>query len=158
MIAFAYDYIKWRVPEMMQEFNVENYLTEKFPDIDKKHIEIISNLLKDKSLDEKYIQKKFMEEFELLKNPIPPQPINLSEVLSELIYPESAKNSKIEGNITVTIIVSRQGNFEKISSYEGNLLFEDEVKKLVKKLKFKPGKIFGEPAIMSIKIPISFKL
>lgn len=158
MISFTYEYIKWRVPELMQDYNAEKYLTEKFPDINESQINTIIDLLKDKSLEEKYIQSKFLEEFEILKNPIPPQPINLKEALSELIYPENARKSKIEDKVVITIIVDKQGNFEKISSYEGNLIFEDEVKKLAKKLKFKPGMIFGEPAIMSIKIPVNFKL
>lgn len=158
LIAFAKEYIKSRVPELLQDFDTEKYLVEKFPDINTDQVKVIIKLLSDRSLDEKYIEKQFNEEFRILQNPVMPEPLNLKEVLSELEYPENARKSKIEDKVTVTLIVNKNGNFEKISSYEGNLIFEDEVKKMVKKLKFKPGKIFGEPAVMSVKIPINFKL
>ncbi len=87
-----------------------------------------------------------------------PECINLSQVRSEMKYPELAKETNIEGKVTVKVLVGADGNVIKIGSLTGPEVFHDEVKDKAKDLQFTPGLQSNKPVKVWIYVPFNFKL
>ncbi len=87
-----------------------------------------------------------------------PECINLSQVRSEMKYPELAKETNIEGKVTVKVLVGADGNVIKIGSLTGPEVFHDEVKDKAKDLRFTPGLQSNKPVKVWIYVPFNFKL
>lgn len=90
---------------------------------------------------------------------VAPTPLNLAEISSELNYPDSAKANKIEGQVVFTALLDANGNIEKLSDkIEGPEIFHDEVKRVIRRLKFSPARKDGEPVKCWVSIPFKFEL
>jgi protein TonB len=89
-------------------------------------------------------------------------------VKKNLQYPAMAREGGIEGRVTVTFVVEKDGTVSGIETM-GKLVgggLEDEAKRIVAlmnkmdggKLKWTPGKQRGNPARVRYNLPIVFKL
>src|SRR5688572_7803599 len=85
-------------------------------------------------------------------------PLNLDEVTGMLMYPEIARETKIEDKILIKVLVDTLGNVEKTGSLMGAEVFYEEVKRVAVFLKFTPAKYNGKPVLMWTTIPFTFKL
>lgn len=87
-----------------------------------------------------------------------PECINLSQVSSEMKYPDLARETNIEGKVTVKVLVGADGNVLKIGSLTGPEVFHDEIKNKVKGLLFTPGIQKNKPVKVWVYVPFNFKL
>lgn len=106
-------------------------------------------------VEEKKTEKTTYQAFEVEK---PPECVNLSQVRASMKYPEIAKESGIEGKVTVKVLVGESGNVIKVGSVSGNDVFADEVKDKAADLQFTPGLQNGKPVKVWVNVPFNFKL
>ncbi len=83
----------------------------------------------------------------------------LKAIQDKLVYPEFARDYKIEGTVEVLVFVDAFGNIvdtriEKEIGYG----CEEAAINAIKAVKFKPGTLGGNPANLQIMIPVVFKL
>jgi TonB family protein len=82
-----------------------------------------------------------------------------SEVFSNLVYPETAKQNKVQGIVVIKAFIDKTGtvvNTEVIKSIGSGC--EEAAIAAVKKTKFSPAKINNQPVGSQILIPLKFKL
>lgn len=82
-------------------------------------------------------------------------------IVSNLNYPEEARNNKIQGRVSVRFIINKEGNIDKIATKGplNGILLEKEARRIISLLpKMTPGIQNGKPADVLYSIPISFKL
>lgn len=132
-------------------------IKEDFPDI---NVELLNSIYEDlKSFDDSESSLKlFNEKFIALKDETAPYPLNLSQTRSEIIYPDEAREKKIEGSVKIKLLISADGDVIKTGDFEGNMVFKDVVTKAASKLKFTPAMFFGSPVICWITVPYNFTL
>jgi protein TonB len=77
-------------------------------------------------------------------------------------YPERARRDGIEGMVVVEVLVRKDGTpgeqivaVEEIADYPE---FTEKTFEAVRRWRFEPGTIAGEPADMQVTIPVKFKL
>ena len=73
-------------------------------------------------------------------------------------YPSVARESGIEGRVTVKVLVGPDGNVIKIGSVSGPDVFADEVREKSMNLQFTPGLQNGKPVKVWVTVPFNFKL
>lgn len=80
-------------------------------------------------------------------------------IMSRISYPEKARKRNTQGRVVVTFIVKRDGKLTdfKVIKGIGNGCDEEAIR-AVRKAKFKPGEINGEPVNVRFAIPIEFSL
>jgi len=105
--------------------------------------------------EKEVVEKTTYQAFEVEK---PPECVNLSQVRASMKYPEIAKESGIEGRVTVKVLVGENGNVIKVGSVNGNDVFADEVKEKASDLQFTPGLQNGKPVKVWVNVPFNFKL
>lgn len=76
------------------------------------------------------------------------------------MYPEIAKESNIQGRVTVKFVVNEEGNVSDIIVVKGiGGGCDEEAVRVVKKMpKWKPGKQNGRPVKVYFSLPITFRL
>jgi protein TonB len=104
---------------------------------------------------EEVVEKTTYQSFEVEKAP---ECVNLGQVRSSMKYPEIAKESGIEGRVTVKVLVGENGNVIKIGSVSGPDVFHDEVRDKASELQFTPGLQNGKPVKVWVSVPFNFKL
>ena len=85
----------------------------------------------------------------------------VNEFLSKnIMYPEIAKESNIQGRVTVKFVVNEEGNVSDIIVVKGiGGGCDEEAIRVVKKMpKWKPGKQNGRPVKVYFSLPITFRL
>ena len=89
-----------------------------------------------------------------------PEPLNgISDILKNLVYPQSAKDAGIQGNVYVLAYVNEKGDVEKVKVIKGpGYGLNEAAADAIKKTKFKPGKHKGKTLKVQVSIPIVFKL
>lgn len=132
-------------------------IKEDFPNINE---ELLNSIYEDlKGFDDSESSlKSFNEKFIALKDAKAPQPLNLSQTRSEIIYPDKAREEKIEGSVKIKLLVSADGDVIKTGDYEGDGVFKDVITKAALKLKFTPAIFFGSPVMCWITVPYNFTL
>lgn len=78
----------------------------------------------------------------------------------EIIYPQEAVKDSIQGVLTVTFLINKQGKPEKIKT-SGSLgkAFEAEAARLIENMPlWKPATLNGQPVISKLSIPLTFQL
>jgi periplasmic protein TonB len=105
--------------------------------------------------EKEVVEKTTYQSFEVEKAP---ECVNLSQVRASMKYPEIAKESGIEGRVTVKVLVGENGNVIKIGSVSGNDVFADEVRDKAGDLQFTPGLQNGKPVKVWVSVPFNFKL
>ncbi|WP_259253912.1 energy transducer TonB [Salinibacter ruber] len=73
-------------------------------------------------------------------------------------YPESAKDSGIEGRVIVQFVVDKQGNVQdpRVTRSVHKQLDEAAIE-AVREQKFKPGRQRGEPVNVQMSLPVTFR-
>jgi len=76
------------------------------------------------------------------------------------IYPHRARQKGISGKVTLKFLVTESGSVKKISvlSAKPEGVFEDSAVSAVRKWRFEPGRLDGEPVPTWVKLPVSFTL
>jgi len=100
-------------------------------------------------------EKTIFQSFEVEKAP---ECVNLGQVRSSMQYPSVARESGIEGKVTVKVLVGPDGNVIKIGSVNGPDVFSDEVREKSMNLQFTPGLQNGKPVKVWVTVPFNFKL
>lgn len=100
-------------------------------------------------------QKTTYQSFEVEKAP---DCINLLQVKAMMKYPDIARESGIEGRVTVKVLVNEEGRVIKVGSLSGNDVFFDEVRDKVENLEFTPGLQNGKAVKVWVSVPFNFRL
>lgn len=84
----------------------------------------------------------------------------LLKFLSDNIkYPEAARKAGIQGMVYVTFVVKKDGTIEGTRVMRGiGSGCDEEALRVVKMMKFKPGKQNGKPVDVQFNLPIKFAL
>ncbi|MBX7047504.1 MAG: energy transducer TonB [Ignavibacteria bacterium] len=89
---------------------------------------------------------------------ISPKALNLIEIKKEILYPDSAKKNKIEGEVKVRLAIDKYGAVQKIIEMNGLHIFYEEVKKACYKLKFSPLYQDNRPIDCYVNVPFKFTI
>lgn len=100
-------------------------------------------------------EKTVYQQFEVEKTP---ECINLGQVKASMRYPEVARESGIEGRVTVKVLINEQGRVIKVGTITGPDVFVDEVRSKVDELEFTPGLQNGKAVKVWVSVPFIFKL
>jgi protein TonB len=77
---------------------------------------------------------------------------------TRLVYPATAKQSKIQGSVTVFANVDANGIVVSAKALSGPLLLRQAAADSVKQWKYSPGLIDGKPAPSQVTVSIEFQL
>lgn len=83
----------------------------------------------------------------------------MKTIMSRINYPEKARKRNTQGRVVVAFIVKKDGKLTdfKVIKGIGNGCDEEAIR-AVRKAKFKPGEINGEPVNVRFSIPVEFRL
>lgn len=88
-----------------------------------------------------------------------PVPLNLREVKMRIGYPVEAQREKIQGRVTVRILVDENGDaLRYIILFDPHETLTSAVSAHIMELKFSPGIMKGEPIKCWVTIPFKFEL
>ncbi|MGQ9644317.1 MAG: energy transducer TonB [Ignavibacterium sp.] len=89
-----------------------------------------------------------------------PEPVEgLSAIIKKIQYPNIAKQAGLEGKVFVMAYVDEQGNVDDVKVLKGiGGGCEEEVIKVLKTTKFKPGMNNGQPVKVKTSLSFAFKL
>jgi len=121
--------------------------------VDNKKLE--SKIEKTEKTEKVEKEKTVYQQFEVEK---PPECVNLAQVKAMMRYPDVARESGLEGRITVKVLVNEAGSVIKVGSLRGPDIFYDEVREKVKNLEFTPGLQNGKPVKVWVSVPFQFRL
>jgi TonB family protein len=99
----------------------------------------------------------FAQEKELDKLPFPVG--GIEEIAKNIVYPPSAKENKIRGEVLIKAVIDQNGNVsstEVIKSLETEC--DNAAAEAIKKTKFTPGIKDGKAVESQVTIPVRFKL
>jgi protein TonB len=114
-----------------------------------------SKIEKKETTEKSEKEKTVYQQFEVEK---PPECVNLLQVKNSMRYPDLAKESGIEGRVTVKVLVGETGSVIKVGSVSGDPVFSDEVREKSMDLQFTPGLQNGKPVKVWVSVPFVFKL
>lgn len=89
-----------------------------------------------------------------------PEPVEgLPSIIKKIQYPKIAKEAGLEGKVFVMAYVDEKGNVDDIKILKGiGGGCEEEVIKVLKTTKFKPGMNNGQPVKVKTSLSFAFKL
>ena len=81
-------------------------------------------------------------------------------IQKNIAYPDYPRNSHIQGTVIVTVKIDKAGKIsESTVSKSVHAALDNEALRVINKMpEWEAGTINGEPAELSVDIPISFKL
>lgn len=83
----------------------------------------------------------------------------LAALQRKVKYPDFAQKAGIEGRVFVRFVVNKEGNVENPTVTRGvHRLLNEEALRVVKKMKFRPGKQRDRPVKVQMTLPVNFKL
>ncbi|WP_372636961.1 TonB family protein, partial [Fodinibius sp.] len=83
----------------------------------------------------------------------------LESLMTEITYPQEAREAGEEGRIIIRFIVNEEGTVEEPQIMRGvSESLDQEALRVVKQAQFKPGRQRGEPVPVQYSLPIIFKL
>ncbi|WP_081963819.1 M56 family metallopeptidase [Porphyromonas cangingivalis] len=83
----------------------------------------------------------------------------MKHLSKEVVYPEEAVKKNIQGRVMVGFIVEKDGTLSNVKIMRGiDPLLDAEAVRVVKTLKFRPGKMNGKPVRCRFTVPINFRL
>ena len=99
----------------------------------------------------------FAQEKDLDKVPMPEG--GITAIAHNVVYPQSAKENKIEGKVIINAVIDEKGNVVSTSVEKSlNAECDKAAEAAIKKTKFNPGMKNGKAVESEITIPIMFKL
>jgi protein TonB len=74
-------------------------------------------------------------------------------------YTDAARKAKVAGVVVVEAIIDKQGNVDHVKVIKGLPAgLSEEAEKAVRRWKFKPGTLNGEPVATIFNLTVTFKL
>jgi TonB family protein len=99
----------------------------------------------------------FAQEKELDQMPTPVG--GIATIAHNVVYPQSAKENKIEGKVIIKTVVDAKGNVVSTTVEKGlNAECDKAAESAIKNTKFNPGMKNGKAVESEVTIPIMFKL
>jgi len=83
-------------------------------------------------------------------------PVVLSEVRP--VYPKAAKDKRLEGAVSLDVLIDEKGDVRQVSVIEGEEIFRSGAVEAMKKFKFKPARVDGKAVAVRIRYSLKFKL
>lgn len=83
-------------------------------------------------------------------------PVVLSEVRP--VYPKEAKEKRLEGAVSLDVLIDEKGDVRQVSVMEGEEIFRSGAVEAMKKFKFRPAKVDGKSVAVRIRYSLKFKL
>jgi protein TonB len=117
--------------------------------------------INDSKIDDKLnseIKQPVKDTYNSFEVEVAPECINLGQVKSSIKYPELARETGIEGRVSVKVLVDSDGNVVKLGNISGPDIFHDEVKDKAKNLQFTPGLQNNRPVKVWVTVPFCFKM
>jgi len=74
------------------------------------------------------------------------------------VYPEAAKQTNIEGSVTVAVSIDAKGNVVAAQALSGPVLLREAAEDAVRKWKYSPAMVDEKPAPSQITVGVAFKL
>jgi protein TonB len=95
--------------------------------------------------------------------PVPTEEYLVSEmpsVLSEVRpdYPKEAREKKLEGIVSMDVLIDDKGLVRQVSIIEGPSLFREGAIKAMKRFRFRPARVDTKPVSVRIRYMLNFKL
>jgi len=88
-----------------------------------------------------------------------PKPINMMEIKKRIGYPKEARDSGIQGNVVVRILIDTEGNYRRhVVLNAVHPVLERVVVQHIADLQFEPAIKSDEPIHFWVNVPFSFKL
>jgi len=85
-----------------------------------------------------------------------PSPINLSEIIRQISYPNTPKPSpEYFGKVSIRVLLNNQGNYLKHKVLKGHPEMVKSLEKNILKVKFTPAIYKGKPVKCCVTIPIN---
>jgi protein TonB len=74
-------------------------------------------------------------------------------------YTDVARNAKVSGVVIVEAVIDRNGNVDQVKVIKGLPMgLSEEAEKAVRKWKFKPGTLNGQPVDVIFNLTVNFQL
>jgi TonB family protein len=98
--------------------------------------------------------------------PLAPSKVRVSEKDSQRLlvkkvppdYPEVARQARVQGAVVLRAVINKSGNIEEISLVSGHPMLAPAAIEAVKKWKYKPYLLNGEPVTVETQIIVDFSL
>jgi protein TonB len=74
------------------------------------------------------------------------------------VYPPDAKAAKIQGKVTLTVSISKEGKVENIQVASGDPILAAAAVEAVGKWEYKPTLLNGDPVAVSTQVDVNFTL
>jgi protein TonB len=74
------------------------------------------------------------------------------------VYPPLAKQARIQGVVKLNAVISKEGNIEQLTVVSGHPLLIPSALEAVKKWRYKPTLLNGEPVEVITQIDVNFTL
>ena len=89
-----------------------------------------------------------------------PEPLKgMQDIHARIVYPEIAKRSGVQGRVYVKAFVDEKGDVKKVELIKGiGAGCDEEIMRVVKETKFKPGKQRGKPVRVQVSMSFMFTL
>jgi protein TonB len=75
-----------------------------------------------------------------------------------IVYPPTAKQSSIQGSVTVSATVNESGKVVSATAVSGPLLLRQAAVDSVKQWKYLPGTVDGKPTTAQVNVRVDFHL
>ena len=86
---------------------------------------------------------------------------DLAQLQQNVIYPELGKNAGLQGYVILEVVLKKNGTVGKVRVIGGPLRalgFPEAAIRAVKKMRFTPGKLRGQPVDVILTLTVTFKL
>jgi TonB family protein len=83
-------------------------------------------------------------------------PLLKKEVLP--IYPNNAKDAKLEGRVELKLLIDEKGRVRKVEVLSGEEIFLEEAVRAIKQFEFQPARLNGKTVAVEIRYVLNFKL
>ncbi len=94
------------------------------------------------------------------KRPIPGGNVLESKLIRRIdpVYPEIAHKARVSGTVILQVVVDEEGNVSEIKVLQGHPLLIDAAVSAVRKWKYSPTLLNGEPVSVTAAVTVIFKL
>ena len=111
----------------------------------------------------KEVDETVLENSDASSLPTPTEEYLVSEmpvVLAEVrpVYPKAAKEKKLEGTVSMDVLIDEQGLVRQVKIIEGEEIFRSGAIAAMKKFRFRPAKVDGKAVAVRVRHSLIFKL
>ena len=85
--------------------------------------------------------------------------VDESELMRSIRYPESARNSGLEGRVVIGVLVDTSGSVLRTRiEMSSDPIFSRSTERTIRTLRFRPARIYRQPVRAWISIPVNYTL